>query len=53
LVCASSKLAEKWRRSIDEVAQSNTGKIWLDEHRFGSAYPIRSNSYAQWYSFEK
>uniref|UniRef100_A0A914WDE3 phospholipase D n=1 Tax=Plectus sambesii TaxID=2011161 RepID=A0A914WDE3_9BILA len=50
LKCESREEAERWRASIDDVARRGEGKIWLEPHRFGSTYPIREQSYAQWFS---
>lgn len=37
----------RWKELI-EASANGKGRIFIDPHPFGSSFPVRSNSYAQW-----
>lgn len=39
--------ADEWKREI-ESALNGKGKIWKETNQFGSFFPVRQHSYAQW-----
>jgi phosphatidylserine/phosphatidylglycerophosphate/cardiolipin synthase-like enzyme len=46
--CANEEDARYWKQTIRGVLDT-TGSIWLKKKRFGSSYPVRENSYVQWF----
>lgn len=46
--CSREEEALEWKDTIQKVL-NESGKVWREEKRFGSSYPIRRNGHCQWY----